>query len=178
VPRVAGHSQPVRSTPRPGCASRGALSPSGGPPPALLSLSPRRPARSLWRSTARIAPRRRRGEPPVRVRVPADTPARPALGVAVRPGGAGREEAPGARPGWAKDRARHARSQVRDGGRSPGVQGGDRRGSGAGELSASIAAVALKACEHAAAEGRLAKGEKPARPPVLVEPWRRAEKPA
>jgi hypothetical protein len=47
-----------------------------------------------------------------------------------------------------------------------------------GELSASIAAVALKACEHAAAEGRLAKGEKPARPPVLVEPWRRAEKPA
>lgn len=47
-----------------------------------------------------------------------------------------------------------------------------------GELSASIAAVALKACEQAAAEGRPSKGEKPARPPVLVESWRRAEKPA
>jgi hypothetical protein len=38
-----------------------------------------------------------------------------------------------------------------------------------GELSASIAAVALKACEQAAAEGRPGKGEKQPRAPVVVE---------
>lgn len=38
-----------------------------------------------------------------------------------------------------------------------------------GELSSARAALALKACEHAAAEGRLAKGEKPTRGPVVVE---------
>jgi hypothetical protein len=38
-----------------------------------------------------------------------------------------------------------------------------------GELSTAIAAVALKACEQAAVEGRPPKGEKPTRGPVVVE---------